>query len=404
MKSFIIDKVKEYEEELIGWRTTMHINPELSFHEENTTAFIVEQLESFGYEEIGVGYAELHTGVFAELNSHIPGPVIALRADIDALPIREESTAFFPSQNEGVSHACGHDAHIAIMLLTAKILYEIKDKIKAHIKIIFQPAEERSIAPGEGKTGAFFVRESGVLEGVSKIFALHVWGDYPAGKICCNTGSATAAVASFKLKLKGQGGHGGMPHLAIDPVTTLCNVVQNWQQIISREKNPFVPAVLTVGKIEAGSQYNIVPASGELCGTCRALSDQVLDFLAKRMQESAEYTAAANRCSAEFEFNVLHGCVNNDPECVKLVRDSAEELFGEEDFLLTVPVMAGEDFSIYTETVPGALFFLGMKAPEKGISFTQHHPGYMVNDSVIWKGAAMFISTVLKAAGSEWEE
>lgn len=399
MKELVLEAVKKYETELIGMRRALHLNPELSYEEHDTTMFIVEQLEKFGYEDIEVGFGEVETGVCVDLNSHILGPIVALRADIDALPITDANNSLFVSQNEGVSHACGHDAHIAIMLCTAKILWEMKNFIPAHVRIIFQPGEECAVSPYDSRTGASFVRESGALEGVSKIFALHVWGDFPAGTICCNPGFATAAVAKFSMELEGHGGHGGQPHLAVDPVMSLCNVIQMWQQIMSREKNPFVPAVLSVGKIEAGTRYNIIPGSACLVGTCRALSDTVLDFLSDRMSESAKCVATASKCNVKFNFDILHGCVRNDVECVNTVHKCVKSILGEDSIYEAFPVMAGEDFAVYTENIPGALFFLGMKDESRGINTTQHDPAYKVNDEVLFKGVATLVGCVMDSVG-----
>ena len=385
----IAEKARELETEIAQWRKEIHKNPELSFEEYKTTDFIETKLREFGYTEIKRGFGVVKTGLTADINCDAPGRITALRADIDALPITEESGVSYKSLNDGVSHACGHDAHAAMMLAVAKIVYDMRCEIKGHVRFIFQPAEERSFPGAEFRSGAAFVRDSGALDGVGMIYAVHAWGVYPAGKIFCAEGAVTSNVASFTLKITGKGGHGAQPHMAIDPVISACNVASVWQQIISREIDALDSAVLTIGKIEAGSQYNVIPSSAVMEGTCRTLKGETMEYLEARMREAAEHTAAATRCGAEFTFRRGHDSVRNDAEAVRTVREAALKILGAESYVTVPPVMVGEDFSLFTDIVPGALLFLGMADEEKETNMPQHHPKFKVNDEVLPLGAAV---------------
>ncbi len=397
MKEKVLFLAKKLEPDMVSWRRTLHRNPELSFEEHETTSFIGEKLKGFGCENIKIGFGPISTGLTAEIGSSLPGNATALRADIDALPINEETSHEWRSCREGVSHACGHDAHAAILLAAASILSELKDELKKPVRLIFQPAEERSYPGPEFKSGAAFVRESGALDGVGAIFGLHVWGDYPAGKICCAKGPVTSAVASFSLTVNGRGGHGAQPHFAIDPIMTSCNIASLWQQIVSRETDAIDSLVITIGKIEAGTQYNIIPSKAFIEGTCRALSKETLDFAAKRMEKIASCTCEGMRCTCGFSFRKGHDSVRNDSRALDIIKEASSEMFGEESYVTVPPVMVGEDFSLYTDIIPGALFFLGLGDEAKGTNFGQHHPKFTVNDDVISRGAAMLAMSVLKA-------
>ena len=397
MKEKVLFLAKKLESDMVSWRRTLHRNPELSFEEHETTSFISEKLKSFGCENVKIGFGPISTGLTAEIGSSLPGDVTALRADIDALPINEETSHEWRSCRDGVSHACGHDAHAAILLAAASILSELKDELKKPVRLIFQPAEERSYPGPEFKSGAAFVRESGALDGVGVIFALHVWGDYPAGKICCAEGPVTSSVASFSLTVNGRGGHGAQPHFAIDPIMTACNIASLWQQIVSRETDAIDSLVITIGKIEAGTQYNIIPSKAFIEGTCRTLSKETLDFASKRMEKIAACTCEGMRCTCGFSFRKGHDSVRNNSRAVDIIKEAASEMFGEESYVTVPPVMVGEDFSLYTDIVPGALFFLGLGDEAKGTNFGQHHPKFTVNDDVISRGAAMLAMSFLKA-------
>lgn len=404
MFDVIAERAKALEAEISAWRKEIHQNPELSFEEYKTTDFIETKLREFGYTHITRGFGKITTGLTAELNPEAGGKITALRADIDALPIAEGCSVPYKSVNDGVSHACGHDAHTAMMLAAAKIMYDLRHEIKGRVRFIFQPAEERSYPGAEFKSGAVFVRDAGALDGVGRIYATHVWGPSDAGKIFCAEGAVTANVASFTLKITGKGGHGAQPHLAIDPVISACNVASLWQQIISREINALDSAVLTVGKIEAGSQYNVIPSEAIMEGTCRTLKGETMEYMENRMRHIAEHTAAAARCGAEFIFRRGHDSVRNDAQAVLAVKDTVSEIFGEDAYIITPPAMVGEDFSLFTDAVPGALFFLGMADEEKGTNMPHHHPKFKVNDDVLYMGVSVLAACAAKTARKFYEE
>jgi amidohydrolase len=375
------------------WRRHLHMYPELSYRERETTEFIASALREMGYEDVKTGFGALPTGVSADLNAGKSGPRIALRADIDALAIREESGLPFASRNDGVMHACGHDAHAAMLLGAAALLKKAGDRLPGRVRFIFQPGEESVYPgfdrsrPGDPRSGAMFAIRSGVLEGVDAVFALHVWADLEAGVFGYTPGPAMYASSRFTLAVLGRGGHGAAPHRAIDPVLAACEVVEAWQGIVSREIDAMETGLITTGTIHGGTASNIIPDRVELSGTIRSLSKEVVGYIRARMGEVAEHVAAAHRCRVEFDAPMGLLPVVNDLKLSCLAAESAVELFGGARCREIPPVAGSDDFACYGQLCPAAYFFLGMGT---GASFGAHHnAAFRVDDAILSSGAAL---------------
>ena len=392
-----VDQIKNDAEvikkELVEWRHYLHAHPELSFKEERTTHYIVNKLKNFGYTDIQIGFGPLKTGVMVEIGSG--RPCVMLRADIDALPIQEQTGVEFCSQSKGVSHACGHDAHITNLLGVAKLLKKYENSIKGRVKLLFQPAEETRVKIYEKPlSGAGYVVRSGAIDDVDAIFGMHVWGMFSKGKIYVKSGPTMMASGRFNLKVIGKGTHGASPHLGCDLITTICQIVDGIQTVVSREVSPLEPRLITVGTIHGGTATNVVPQEAMISGTLRAASENVVKFMGKRLAEVAEGTAKAHRCSTEYDLLINGPAVVNDSEMVVIVREAATDVLGTERVCDVEMLTASEDFREYSARRPAALYFMGMFEPEKGVGQPQHDPGFIVNDDVLVDSVAVMTSIV----------
>lgn len=394
--------------EVAGWRHQFHSHPELSYQEENTTKRIVEILREIGYENIRVGVPHCpNSGVTVDLNPGKPGRCIALRADIDALPVTEETGLEYASQEPGVMHACGHDSHISMLLGAAKLLYQIRDQVPGNVRFIFQPGEE-STEPLFQKWGAQLVTEgSGWMDGVDAAFALHAWGTLPTGVIHYTPGPFMTANMVARMKVCGVGGHGAMPHTCVDPVVIACQIVTAWQTIVSRETDPLNVAVVTVTDIEAESTgaFNVIPPSVSLVVGVRTYNEELMDTVARRMEEIARGIATGMR--AEIEFSAEKGVppVVNDPTFTERAAKAIRKAVGKDHITKTSPVAPSEDFAWYLKKVPGALMFLGVGDAEKGTNYAQHHPKFNVDDDAMPVGIASLAAVACDyLAGSDEPE
>ena len=404
--------------DIIGWRRALHSEPELMYQEHKTSKYIQGVLDSLGIS-FTAGWANNTrqdripgvggTGVVADIGSGTP--VVALRADIDALPIEEQipsTTLPFRSQHAGRMHACGHDGHTSMLLGAAKLLKEVADELPGTVRLIFQPAEE-------GGAGAKRMREEGVLLGVSRLFGLHVWPALPSGSIGGRAGVTMAAADFFELDIVGKGGHGAMPHLGVDPVVAAAAVVQSLQSLVSRETDPRDSAVLSVTMLHAGDAFNVIPAKATLGGTIRALSEASLSLLRKRMLEVVESVATAHRCSlARFKFQPdPYPPTVNDPALWHWLG-SPEVGIGKNGVAMhwdMEPTMGGEDFSFFAQDVPGAFVFLGQGSGKLEDSSgagqekyptntTVHSPRYVMDESVLDLGTALHAHFALRSLSS----
>ena len=397
----MIDTTKmalEINEQIQLWRHYFHSWPELSFKENKTSLRIYEILRSMGYEDLSVGIPGFPgTGVVANLNPGKPGPVLALRAELDALAIKEMANVHYRSKVENISHACGHDAHMSMLLGTAKILRQLKDEINGSVRFIFQPGEEDVSQDGSVKTGAEIItKDTALLDGVDGILALHVWGTIPSGIFGYRSGPAMTMSALGELVITGKGGHGATPHECVDPVVAASQIILSWQTIVSRSVNPLDLAVITVGKMAAEGKWNIIPDRAELVFGVRTLSIDLMDHIGKRLREIAEGVAAAMNCTAELKFKVDCPPVSNDPGMTEGLISEIESLFGRESLAETAPMMPSDDFAWYQTKIPGVLLFLGVGDAEKETAYPQHNPRFKADSRVLYKGISLMSSYALE--------
>ncbi|MEY8743089.1 amidohydrolase [Bacillales bacterium AN1005] len=353
-------------EDLIGKRRYLHENPELAFEEFNTTAHIKKWLES---NNIAILPLDLETGVVAEIKGAFAGPTIAIRSDIDALPIKEETQVPFKSKTDGKMHACGHDFHTVSILGAAILLNDQKDKLHGSVRFIFQAAEEIA-------QGAKIAVEKGALEGVSSIFGMHNKPDLPVGTIGVKSGGLMASVDKFKIKFNGVGGHAGIPHNAIDPIVIASQYVTSVQTIIARRLNLFDNAVISITSIHGGNTWNVIPDAVELEGTVRTFQPDARAAIPGLMKNLAESIAQGNGGSVEFIWDDYLPVVNNDANLEEIVRKTAADTGY--NVVDGVPSAGGEDFAFYQTYIPGFFVWMGVNGPQEW-----HHPEYDLNEEAI---------------------
>jgi len=401
MDKSLLNDINAIEGQVIDWRHYFHENPELSNREFNTGKKIAEHLKSLGFE---VTENVAHTGVVGLLKGDHTGKVIALRADIDALPVTERNdlpfksnvTTTFLGQETGVMHACGHDTHISILMGVAEVLSKHKDLIHGTVKFIFQPAEEGP-PPGE-EAGASLMIKEGVLENpkVDAIFGLHIGSGSPVGTISYKPGGTMAAVEQFTVSVKGKQTHGSRPWGGVDPIYISAKIIDGFQSIISRESNlTNEAAVITVGKITGGVRFNIIPESVEMVGTVRTLDPKMREFIIKRMNEVASGIAETYRGEASIKWQSNTVITFNDLALTQQMLPSLEAAAGKENVKLVKATTGGEDFSYYQQVVPGLYFFLGGMTPGNKEAFPHHTPDFMIDDSSMLLGVKTFCQLTL---------
>jgi len=350
----IKEKAKTLQNELVEWRRHFHRNPEVGLEVPETAAYVTNQLKKMGFQvRTGVG----GHGVVGLLKGYLPGKTIAIRSDMDALPIKEETGLPFASEVEGMMHACGHDAHMAMALGSAKILSENRDKIRGNVKFLFQPAEE-------GPGGARPMIEGGALENpkVDAIIGLHtgsIWKGASPGDVYISYGPMMACMDRIDVTIKGKGGHGAMPHLTVDAISMASHVISALQTIISREINPINSAVITIGKIKGGSACNIIPEEVTFEGTVRAFTQEHREFLDKRIEEIIRGVTSAMRGGYEYLYPYGYPPLVNDPGFTEQFAEVAKEAIDPDKVKeIPEPSMVGEDMAYFLKEVPGTFFFL----------------------------------------------
>lgn len=379
---------KQYEAELIEFRRDLHMNPELSFKEFRTTQKLKDKLVSLGIEIIDIG---LETGVVGLLRGKKDGPTIALRGDIDALPIQELNDVPYKSKVEGVMHACGHDFHTTSVIGAAIILAGIRDELEGNVMFIFQPAEEIN-------AGAKLMVEKGLLTKVKAdlIFGVHNNPEIAWGKIAIKRGGLMAAVDTIRIKVKGKGGHGAIPHATRDPIIAAAAMLMSLQTIVSRNVSPLESAVISIGTFHSGTANNVISELVEMSGTVRSFDPQVREMLPKRIKEVLENTAKAYMVDVELEYIFDLPAVFNSDELTKLAYDATKEILGEENIVDPTPSMGGEDFAVFMEKTPGFFFWLGVENKEKGMTHVWHNPRFDGDDRAIINASAAMSNMVLK--------
>jgi amidohydrolase len=374
---------------VVQWRREIHAHPELGNHEERTSRLVAEQLRAMGVDTIKTGVA--HHGVVALIRGRLPGPVVALRADMDALPIREQTGLPFASQNEGVMHACGHDAHTAILLGAAQILVRLRDSLPGSVKLIFQPAEE-GVPRGETGGARQMVAE-GVLRDppVAAIFGLHVFPDVDSGKLAYRTGSLLAAVDRFQVTIIGQQSHAGMPWQGVDPIIATAHILTALQTIRSRHTDARQPVVVSVGLVQAGTAWNIIPGQATFEGTVRTHDPETRRQVAEWFTRIVRDTATAHGATALIHYEDYGPAVRNDAELGKRMRPTLGVAAGAKNVVEAEPMMGGEDFAHYSEQVPGFFFFLGVRNPALGAVHPLHTPQMRIDEAALPLGVRAMV-------------
>jgi amidohydrolase len=379
--------VNQVKDEVVNWRRFLHRNPEVSFQEEKTSDFVYETLISFGNLEVS---RPTKTSVMARLLGEQPGKVVAIRADMDALPIQEENTFDFVSQIPGVMHACGHDGHTAVLLGTAKILSSLKAQIKGEVRFLFQHAEET--LPG----GAEEMVQAGVMDGVDLVIGQHLWSPMETGKIGIGYGPVMASMDTFYLTIQGKGGHAAMPHQTIDSIVIATQVVSNLQQIVSRNIDPIDPVVLSVTKFIGGTTHNVIPDTVEIVGTTRTLNNSVRESLPQRMEEIIQGITKAHHATYTFKYDFGYLPVDNDQSVTSVIEEMARKVVGNQNVIQMRPTMGGEDFSAYQQKAPGTFFFVGAGKVDKGIIYPHHHPKFTIDEDSLEIALRMFIEATFE--------
>lgn len=370
----------------VGFRHTLHQNPETTWNEIETSERIANQLARIPHLEIRRNVGKY--GIVATLVGAKPGPTVALRADMDALPMQELNQIPYASKKSGVMHACGHDGHMAILIGAATVLASMQKEISGKIVFIFQPAEE-------GGAGADAMCKDGALDGVDVIFGLHGWPELPLGKIGARVGTMLAATASIEMKIQGKGGHAALPHLAIDPILIASRVIDSLQAVNSRFTAPTDPVVVSITSIHGGTTHNVIPDSVALSGTLRTTSVATQDRCIELISTLAQ--GIANAHGAKIDVNITKGypATVNHKEPTGFVASSVEKALGSESFVsIPHPTMGGEDFAYYLEKIPGCFFFLGLQEPGQSCH-SLHSPHFNFNDRAIEIGVKVFCDLAL---------
>ncbi len=388
MKNIEFDHlIEEVKEEVIRWRRHLHENPELSFQEVKTSQYIYETLQSFDNLEVS---RPTKTSVMARLIGTRPGKVLAIRADIDALPIQEENRVSYASKNPGVMHACGHDGHTAILLGSAKILSSLQQRIEGEVRFLFQHAEE--LAPG----GAQEMVGAGVMKDVDLVIGTHLWSPLETGKIGLAAGPVMASPDTFSMTITGQGGHAGLPHQTIDTIATSAQVVTNLQHIVSRTVDPLENVVLSITKFTGGTALNIIPDTVEIAGTVRLLNAELRSEIQEAMERVIKGITEAHGATYRFTYEAASDPVVNEPKVTEVVEDTVFELFGEDAVVRVRPNMGGEDFSAFLNEAPGTYFFTGSGNRKLETDYPHHHPRFNIDESALEIGMKMFVRATFK--------
>lgn len=392
----MLEKIRELAvsggDETIALRHHFHAHPEVSWEEVETTKKVVSLLKDLGYIIVKVGFGGTESGVIADLKGGKPGKCVALRADMDALPLTEENDVPYKSQNPRAMHACGHDAHTAMLLGAAKVLAEIKGDLPGTVRLLFQPAEESGL-----KSGAKAMVEEGALDAVGAVGGLHVWATAPSGTALYRSGPIMAAADGWYLTLKGKGGHGSTPNLCIDPTITAANIVLNLQAVVGREVSAKETVVVSTGVVKAGNTaFNIIPDSVEMNGTVRSFNPAVQDHVESAIRRVIAGACQIGRCEFTLDYKRFIPATINDHNVTMTAREVCEEILGAAKVKESELIMGSEDYSYFEQKIPGTFFLLGTGNPEKGTNNAHHHPRFNVDDDVLPSGAAVL-------AGFAWK-
>ncbi len=368
--------------QLTAWRRHLHQFPELSFQEHQTQAYLLKELEAMGLQPRPIA----GTGIVVDLGEGIRG--VAIRADIDALPLTEESDTPFRSKSPGVMHACGHDGHTAILLGVARLLSE-QTALPGRIRLMFQPAEEKF--PG----GAKPLIAEGVLDGIDRVLGLHLASDMDTGQIGIRAGAVTANADAFTIQIEGRGGHGSQPETAVDPIVAAADLVTSLQTIVSRNVSPRHAAVVTVGTIHGGSNFNIIAPRVEITGTVRTFRAEDRERVRERLEVLVNRIAEAHECQGTLQYVSGYPSVMNTAKETEVAERVIQRILGAGAIQHPAPLMAGEDFAYYLERLPGSFLTLGCRNPAVGAIYPHHHPQFTLDEAALPIGVAVLAETAL---------
>lgn len=372
----ITSKYKDY---VVEKRRYFHMNPEPSWKEFNTSKVVREELDKLGIEYT----VACETGVIAKIKGGKPGKTVLLRADMDALEIEEEASHEYKSVKEGLMHACGHDGHTAMLLGAAHVLMEIREELEGDVVLLFQPAEE---VAGAKK----LIDETNIIDEIDAAFAIHLWQGVEAGKVSVEAGPRMAAADFFEIKIKGKGGHGSMPHECVDACVVAASIVMNLQSLVSRGVNPLDTLVLTIGKIDVGTRFNVIPGEGFMYGTTRSFSKDIWERIPDDINRVIKNTAAAYGAEAELSMDRATIALWNNPDISNLLSKSATKLYGEDVLVEYEKTTGGEDFAFFTDKVPGALAFVGIRNDEKGLNAPHHNCKFDIDEDALEIGTNLY--------------
>jgi len=384
----ILEQAEALNDKLIEYRRCLHRHPEPSYHEENTSAFVAEKVRGLGFE---VREKQGGWGVIAELPVKGAEGTVLLRADMDSLPIQEDSGLPFSSKVPGQAHLCGHDGHCTMLLGAAEILASSVSSLKRNVRVVFQSAEE--VPPG----GAIELIESGALDGVTEAYALHVDPKMPTGTFGSRAGPMLAAVNEFRIKVIGKGGHAAYPHLAADPIVVAAEIITRLQTIVSRRLPPTESGVVSVCQIEGGTAFNVIPDEVLLVGTTRFFSQEYVSLARRWIEEIAKGCSEPSGCRALLDFLEGYPALANHPNAVDLVRQRISALWSEDCYFEADQTSGGEDFARFLEHVPGAMVWIGIRNSEIGSTHFLHSPHFRLDEDCLWRGAALLASLALPA-------
>lgn len=387
MNELLHKKVQDTAQTLVADRRWLHSHAEISFQEKETTAWLCAQLEKIEGLTISRPTA---TGAVATLSTGRPGPVVAFRADIDALAMTEATGLPYASQNPGAMHACGHDGHAAVLLSAARLLAGMRDELRGEARFIFQHAEE--VPPG----GAAELVAAGAVDGVEEVYGLHFTSSMPTGSFGVRSGVLTSATDRFDITVKGKGGHSAIPQECVDPVVIGAQIVLALQGIISRKLNPCEVAVLSICQVSGGSAYNIIPHTIQLTGSVRTFDQTVRENVKRWIEEIARGIARAQGGNIDFAYSYGYGFVVNDPALTEAAAAVIRETFGPQAVVPIGPQMPGEDFCHFLEKCPGFFVEVGAASPEKGITAPHHNPLYQLDEDAL-PLAAEYVAALLSS-------
>ncbi|MGO1653170.1 amidohydrolase [Senegalia sp. (in: firmicutes)] len=381
-----IEKAKEVEQYVIDMRRYFHQHPELSWEEFDTADKIEEELDKMNISHKRV----CGTGIIGLIEGSEKRPIIGIRADIDALAVEEDTNLEFKSINDGVMHACGHDAHMAMLLGTAKILNDNKDKLKCTVKLIFQPAEE-------------FIQDSGAkhlalldeIKDIDNIVGAHIWSYLDTGGVSVESGPRLSSADTFKIEIEGEGGHGAKPDESIDPIITAASIVSNLQTIVSREISPMEPSVLSICSINSGNSANIIPNSAVLEGTTRTFNNEIREKMPERMERIISNISKSFRSDYNFEYYPGTPPTVNEEKSSYVAEEAVKKALGEESLVKYDASMVGEDFSKLLNIIPGCFAFIGARNEEEDKMYAHHSPKFDIDESAMKNGVAFFVQYVL---------